>query len=65
MDHRRDFLASIHDFGTFGTFGKCSKIFNTFDFLFLFSYKMKVSRTGIHKMLGKIANRGDTDQTAS
>ena len=41
--------------------GKCSKISNTF--LFLFSNKMLVIRAGIHKMLVRIANREDPDQT--
>ena len=44
-------------------YGKCSKISNTF--LFLFSNKMLVFRAGIHKMLVIIANREDPDQTAS
>ena len=44
-------------------YGKCSKISNTF--LFPFSNKMLVFRAGIHKMLVKIANREDPDQTAS
>ena len=43
--------------------GKCTKISNTF--LFLFSNKMIVTRTGIHKMLFGIANRENHDQTAS
>ena len=30
-----------------------------------FSYKMLVIRTGIHKMLARIANREDPDQTVS
>ena len=34
-------------------------------FLFLFSNKMLVIRTGIHKMLDRITNREDSDQTAS
>ena len=42
---------------------KCSKIANTF--LFLFSNKMLVFRAGIYKMLVCISNRDDTDQTAS
>ena len=42
---------------------KCSKISDTF--LFLFSNEMLVSRIGIHKMLVRIANREDPDQTAS
>ena len=42
---------------------KCSKISNTF--LFLFSDKTLVIRAGIHKMLVRIANREDPDQTAS
>ena len=44
-------------------YNKCSKISNTF--LFLFSNKMLVIRAGIHKMLFRIANREDPDQTAS
>ena len=44
-------------------FGQCSKISNTF--LFLFSNKMLVIRAVISKMLAKIANREDPDQTAS
>ena len=42
---------------------KCSKISNTF--LFLFSYKMLGYNAGIHKMIVRIANREDHDQTAS
>ena len=34
-------------------------------FLFLFSNKMLLFKTGIHKMLVRIANREDPDQTAS
>ena len=44
-------------------YGKCSKISSTL--LFLFSNKMSVLRTGIHKILVRIANREDADQTAS
>ena len=44
-------------------YSKCSKISNTF--LFLFSHKMVMFRAGIHKTLVRIANREDTDQTAS
>ena len=47
----------------FLSFCKCSKILNTF--LILISNKMLVIRVGIHKMLVRIANREDTDQTAS
>ena len=43
--------------------GKCSKISNTF--CFLLSKKIWVIRAGIHKLLVKIANREDPDQTAS
>ena len=42
---------------------KCSKILNTF--LFLFSNKMWVNKAGIHKMHVRIANRGDPGETAS
>ena len=42
---------------------KCSKISNTF--LFLFSIKMLILKAGIHKMLVRIANREDPDLTAS
>ena len=41
----------------------CSKISNTF--LFLFSNKRLVFRPGIHKRFVRIANREDPDQTAS
>ena len=41
--------------------GKCSKIWNTF--FFLYSNKMFVFRAGIHNMLVRIANRGDPDQS--
>ena len=34
-------------------------------FLFLFSNKMLVIRAGIHQMFVRIANREDSDQTAS
>ena len=44
-------------------YGKCFKISNTF--LFLFSNKILVFWTGIHKMLVRITNREDSDQTAS
>ena len=44
-------------------YGKCSKISNTF--LFLFLNKILVFWAGIHKMLVRIANREDPDQTAS
>ena len=42
-------------------YGKCPKISNTF--LVLFSSKMLVIKAGIHKMLVRIANREDPDQT--
>ena len=42
---------------------KYSKILNTI--LFLFSYKMLVIRSGIHKMLARVANRKDHDQMVS
>ena len=42
-------------------YGKCSKFLN----IFLFSNKMLVIKTGIHRMLVRIANREDPDQTAS
>ena len=42
--------------------GKCSKISNFF--LFLFSNKMMVIRAGLHKLLVRIENREDPDQTA-
>ena len=40
---------------------KCSKISNTFHFLF--SKKMGVIRAGIHKILVRKANREDPDKT--
>ena len=42
---------------------KCSKISNTF--LLLFSNKIMVIRASIDKLLVRIANREDPDQTAS
>ena len=44
-------------------YGKYSKISNTFHFLF--SNKTLVIRARIHKMLVRITNRVDPDQTAS
>ena len=44
-------------------YSKCSKISNTF--LILFSNKMLIFRAGIHKILVRIANWEDPDQTAS
>ena len=44
-------------------YGKYSKIPNTF--LIFFLNKTLVIRAGIHKMLVRIANREDPDQTAS
>ena len=44
-------------------YSKCSKISITFQYLF--SNKLLVFRTGIHKMLVRIANMEDPDQTAS
>ena len=44
-------------------YGKCYKILNTF--LFRLSNKMLFFRAGIHKMVVRIANREDPDQTAS
>ena len=41
-------------------YSKCSKLSNTF--LFLFSNKMLVFRTENHKMLVRITNREDPDQ---
>ena len=43
--------------------GKCSKLSNAF--IFLFFNKMLDISAGIHKMLVRIANRVDRDQTAS
>ena len=43
-------------------YGKCSKISNTY--LFLFSNKMLVFKAGIHKLLVRVANREEPDQTA-
>ena len=48
---------------TINIYDKCSKISNTF--LFPLSTKMLVFRDGIDKMLVRIANREDPDQTAS
>ena len=43
-------------------YGKCSKISNTF--LFLFTNKMFIIKGKILEMLVRIANKEDTDQTA-
>ena len=65
----KDFEASKDNFSKLlekfkvGCYGKCSKISNTH--LFLFSTKMLAVRARIHKMLVRIANREDPDQTAS
>ena len=42
---------------------KCNKILKTF--LVQFSNKILVIKAGIHKMLVRIANREDPDQTSS
>ena len=44
------------------TYVKCSKILNTSNTVLI---KSLVTRTGIHKMLIRIANREDFDQTDS
>ena len=46
-------------------FGKCSETLNTLKFLFLFPSKMLLIRGEIDKMLVRIANRKEPDQTAS
>ena len=43
--------------------GKCSKISNSFSLSIL--NEILIIRAGSHKMLARIANRGDPDQTAS
>ena len=53
----------IYITGIFVHYSKCSKIWNTF--LFLFSENMLVIKAGAHIMLVRIANRKDPDQTAS
>ena len=55
-------LTTLLEMSCGGSFGKCSKISNTF--LFLFKNTM-VFRTGIHKMLVRITNKVDPDQSAS
>ena len=47
----------------FAMYTKCSKIWNTF--LFLFLKEMLIIITGIHKMHARIANKEDPNQTAS
>ena len=54
---------TVHNWHCAYDYSKCSKILNTF--LFLFSNKMLVIKAGIHKMLFRIANSEDPDQTAS
>ena len=49
--------------GSWNDYRKCSKISNAF--LFLFSNTTLLIRAGIHKMLVRIANREDPDQTAA
>ena len=56
-------IYAIHRTAVQNYHGKFSKISNTF--LFLFSNKMLLIRTEIYKMLVRIANREDPDQTAS
>ena len=53
---------SWHDLQRY-TYSKCSKILNTF--LLLFSNTMTVIKARIRKMLARLANREDPDQTAS
>ena len=53
-------LHTVHEIWV--VYSKCSKISNTF--LFLFSVKILVFRAGIRKMLVRIAKREDPDQTA-
>ena len=53
------YATSVQNFRTFND--KCSKIPNTF--LFLFSNKMMVICAGIHKLLVWLANREDPDQS--
>ena len=53
----------IHTVKHLSQYGKLSKISPTFHFLF--SKKMCVIRAEIHKILVRIANREDPDQTAS
>ena len=48
---------------TVSIYSKCFEKCNTF--VFLFSNKMLVIRAVIHKMLVRMANREDSDQTAS
>ena len=45
------------------SYGKCSKIYKTF--LFLFSNKLLDIRAGIYKVLVRISNGEDSDQTTS
>ena len=44
-------------------YDKCSKLLKTF--LFLFSRELLVFMAGIHKMVVRLENREDLDQTAS
>ena len=46
-----------------GGYSKCLKVLNIF--LFILLNKMLVIKAGIHKMLDRVANREDPDQTAS
>ena len=52
----------LYDTGEYILYSKCYKFSNTF--LFLFLSKILVIRAGIDKMLVRIANREEPDQTA-
>ena len=56
-------MISEDNYMIFSIYGNCFKTLNTF--LFPFSNKILVIRTGIHKRLVRIANREDPDQTVS
>ena len=56
-------MAVLHRFYCIAYTGECSRISNTF--LFLYTNKMLVIRAGSHEILVRLANREDPDQTAS
>ena len=57
----KSFLTNIYRNGNRYEEGNCSKILK----IFSFCSQMLVIQAGIHKMLARIANREDPDQTAS
>ena len=57
------YIATVCYSNLYLQYGNCSKILNTF--LFLFLNELLIIKAGFHKMLVRVANRKDLDQTAS